>query len=445
LADLSLYSPTPAITNSKKNTPMPSAFPVPNEVDRTTSRQETTNTKRIGGFALFDFIGVICAVVAAGLIIIGFVAWKYKSDKQNKKKDPLLPNDSALPVLELCPTLGTETENEATPLPTSPIPRVGYCPPATVDVLMHPLWRDQALLDARIPIEDIQFDIRFASGSYGEVLKGIIKGREIVAIKRLLPEYRKEMACVEMFLKEAKILLSTKHPNIVQMLGVAWSTPSDFCVVCELMTGGDLKTRLMQLDQSNHPVGFDENKLRLAYHIIDALAYLHGIKNSSMGPILHRDLKSKNILLNDRYDTAKLIDFGTSRETNDATTMPAAIGTSLYMAPEVIMGKRYDPKADIFSFGIILTELDTQKCPYFYAKHLTTTLKEQSTVDDMIIIQQVASGRLTASFSPLVNEDIQTLGNACLQLDPSKRPTAAQVRTSLDAILHKPRSTSVTL
>jgi serine/threonine-protein kinase TNNI3K len=125
--------------------------------------------------------------------------------------------------------------------------------------------------------------------------------------------------------------------------------------------------------------------------------------------------------------------------------MPAAIGTSLYMAPEVIMGKRYDPKADIFSFGIILTELDTQKCPYFYAKHLTTTLKEQSTVDDMIIIQQVASGRLTASFSPLVNEDIQTLGNACLQLDPSKRPTAAQVRTSLDAILHKPRSTSVTL
>uniref|UniRef100_H3G6I1 Protein kinase domain-containing protein n=1 Tax=Phytophthora ramorum TaxID=164328 RepID=H3G6I1_PHYRM len=89
-----------------------------------------------------------------------------------------------------------------------------------------------------------------------------------------------------------------------------------------------------------------------------ALTYLH----SCAPPVIHRDLKSSNILLNQAMD-AKVTDFGISRERIDAT-MTAGVGTSLWMAPEVMLGERYDDKADMFSFGVVLSELDQHTTPY---------------------------------------------------------------------------------
>ncbi|EEY53027.1 protein kinase [Phytophthora infestans T30-4] len=120
------------------------------------------------------------------------------------------------------------------------------------------------------------------------------------------------------------------------------------------MYGGDLRGLLTSYHNRHHPVGFDCDKVKIALHVAHALTYLH-----SLSPVvIHRDLKSRNILLTADLD-AKLTDFGISRERVDQT-MTAGVGTSLWMAPEVLMGERYDDKADIFSFGVVLSELDLQ-------------------------------------------------------------------------------------
>ncbi|KAL3669730.1 hypothetical protein V7S43_005110 [Phytophthora oleae] len=133
------------------------------------------------------------------------------------------------------------------------------------------------------------------------------------------------------------------HPNIVSFIGVAWKSLSDLCIVLEFMDGGDLRTLLNKYEETNHPVGIDRQKATIALQVCHSLTYLHSLAS----PVLHRDLKSRNILLSRSLD-AKLTDFGISKENLDQT-MTAGVGTSLWMAPEVMLGGRYGDKADVFS------------------------------------------------------------------------------------------------
>ncbi|KAL3664561.1 hypothetical protein V7S43_010314 [Phytophthora oleae] len=152
------------------------------------------------------------------------------------------------------------------------------------------------------------------------------------------------------------------HPHIITLIGIAWDSLSDMCVVLEFMDGGDLRTLLTSYEEAKHPVGFDKQKATIALHVCEALTYLHSL----MPPDIHRDLKSRNLLLNRNFE-AKLTDFGISKERLDQT-MTAGVGTSLWMAPEVMLGEKYDVKADIFSLGVVLSELDVHTLPYTQAK-----------------------------------------------------------------------------
>uniref|UniRef100_H3GXX8 Protein kinase domain-containing protein n=1 Tax=Phytophthora ramorum TaxID=164328 RepID=H3GXX8_PHYRM len=138
------------------------------------------------------------------------------------------------------------------------------------------------------------------------------------------------------------------HPHIVAFAGVAWDSLTDLCVVLEFLDGGELRTLLNKYETENYPIGFDKHKATIALQVCQALTYLHSLRPS----VIHRDLKSRNILLDSNME-AKLSDFGISRERLDRT-MTAGVGTSLWMAPEVMLGERYDDKADMFSFGVAL-------------------------------------------------------------------------------------------
>lgn len=112
--------------------------------------------------------------------------------------------------------------------------------------------------------------------------------------------------------------------------------------------------------------------------------------------MIHRDLKSRNILLSGTHE-AKLIDFGISRERLDRT-MTAGVGTSLWMAPEVMTGEKYDDKADVFSFGVVLSELDSHTLPYTQVKQeMLNTHGRQIT--DATLLQRVAMGTVAVEFS----------------------------------------------
>ncbi|KAJ0389439.1 hypothetical protein P43SY_011813 [Pythium insidiosum] len=205
-------------------------------------------------------------------------------------------------------------------------------------------------------MDALEFGQHIGRGGYGEVFYGKYRERE-VAIKRLLPQHRQNAGRVDAFLAEAKMMAGLEHERIVTLVGVSWTSPSDVCVVSEFMAGGDLRSALTEFSYQRRPVGFDAEKLKIAVHIAHALTYLHSLEDI----VLHRDLKSRNVLLNEAYD-AKLTDFGASRERADYT-MTAGVGSSFWMAPEVMLGQHYDESADVYSFGVMLSELDTHEMP----------------------------------------------------------------------------------
>ncbi|EEY56123.1 protein kinase, putative [Phytophthora infestans T30-4] len=290
------------------------------------------------------------------------------------------------------------------------------------------LWDDPAIVAARIPMDRITPGDVISRGGFGEVLRGTYKERD-VAIKRLLPESRKDLAKIEEFLAEVKLQAALEHERIVRFVGVAWDSLTDLCVVSEFMDGGDLRALLIKFDElDRRPMGFDAEKARIALDVAHALTYLHCLDPM----VLHRDLKSKNILL-DKSWRAKLTDFGVSRERSDRT-MTAGVGTSLWMAPEVMMGERYDEKADLFSFGVVLSELDSHKLPYASAK-VTETGR---VIPDTAILQLVSCGRLRVEFTPPASPALEAmvhLGKACVDFEPDARPTASQALYQMQLVM----------
>ncbi|CAH0482763.1 unnamed protein product [Peronospora belbahrii] len=295
--------------------------------------------------------------------------------------------------------------------------------PVTADSVCE----DDAILSSRIPRDSVFVENLIGRGGYGEVYKGTYEGR-LVAIKMLFPEARKSTRHVTEFLTEVKMMTVMDHPRVVEYIGVSWNNLMDLCVVTEFMAGGDLRAWLSDRADNSGLVGFDYTKVKIATHVVNALAYLHSLTPS----VIHRDLKSRNILLNENHD-AKLADFGASRERVDRT-MTAGVGTSLWIAPEVMMGERYDEKADMFSFGVVLSELDSQQNPYAHAKENNPTGRK---MPETAILQLVAIGKLRVEFSAGAHKGVVQLGVACTAIDPAERPTAAEALQKLQLILRQ--------
>lgn len=151
---------------------------------------------------------------------------------------------------------------------------------------------------------------------------------------------------------------SLRHPNIVTFLGACSKFPN-LAIVLEYCENKSLWS-LLQNKSIN--LSWDD-RLKLALEISRGMNYLHCFPI----PIIHRDLKSLNILIDDAY-RAKIADFGWTRLKGDEMT--DRIGTFQWMAPEVIVGKNYSEKADVYSFGIILWEFASREPPY---KKITPT------------------------------------------------------------------------
>ncbi|KAJ0407182.1 hypothetical protein P43SY_001140 [Pythium insidiosum] len=196
------------------------------------------------------------------------------------------------------------------------------------------------------------------------------------------------------FLSEAKLMAAMRHDRIITFVGVGWDDPMDVHVVTEYMDGGDLRALLQWLKAENRPTGFDLEKLKIALHIIEALAYLHNRKPQ----VLHRDLKSRNVLLSSALD-AKLIDFGVSRERVDYT-MTEGVGT-----------------------------LDTHLLPY-----------ERPGMDPLpnpAVITQVTINRLQVTFTEAESHPMVVLARDCMAFEANERPKTSLVLKRMRAIFAK--------
>lgn len=177
--------------------------------------------------------------------------------------------------------------------------------------------------------------------------------RSKVAVKRLLPRKYNKETLLE-FRKEIQIfkrLNAYKHPNILSFYG-AISTPPNLGLVTEL-----LEMSLFDLLHNTNIRLTWAIKEKMAVGSSDGLSFLHGHS------IIHRDLKSANLLLNKNFEV-KIMDFGLARIKADHDTMTGQTGTYQWMSPEVIKGQKYTESADIYSLGIIFWEICMEKIPF---------------------------------------------------------------------------------
>jgi serine/threonine-protein kinase TNNI3K len=380
----------------------------------------TSGTSRGSGLSTGGIIGIIAGAVVLLLLIMGLLCWRCR--RNTNKQEQHQQHIQTPGVLEQ----GIASSEQFYQVALTP-QKTGTASTTLASsdgAIPSKLWDDEAIIAARIPREKIIVGRLINRGGFGEVYAGTYNGQR-VAVKMLLPERKKSLAQVNAFLSEVKLMTTLEHQHIVQFIGVAWDSLTDLCVVTEYMVI-DLKALLTKFDEQRLPTGFDHDKVKVALHVAHALTYLH----SCAPPVIHRDLKSSNILLSETMD-AKVTDFGISRERIDAT-MTAGVGTSLWMAPEVMMGERYDDKADMFSFGVVLSELDLHTLPYKSAKVSSTSGQK---VPDAAILQMVAMGRLRVEFSGNSPRSMLELGLACVSIEPKQRPSAAEALYQLQKIL----------
>ncbi|KAJ7956251.1 Serine/threonine protein kinase [Quillaja saponaria] len=196
---------------------------------------------------------------------------------------------------------------------------------------------------------------KFASGRHSRIYRGIYKQRD-VAIKMISqPEEDANLAAMleKQFSSEVAILFRLQHPNIITFVA-ACKKPPVFCIMTEYLAGGSLRKYLHQ--QEPHSVPLDL-VLKLALDISRGMQFLH-----SQG-ILHRDLKSENLLLGEDM-CVKVADFGISCLESQVGNPKGFTGTYRWMAPEMIKEKHHTKKVDVYSFGIVLWELLTALTPF---------------------------------------------------------------------------------
>ncbi|KAF5198556.1 Wall-associated receptor kinase [Thalictrum thalictroides] len=264
-------------------------------------------------------------------------------------------------------------------------------------------------------------------GGYGVVYKGILPDQSIVAIKKskLIDESQ-----LELFINEFVILTQINHRNVVRLLGCCLETEVPL-LVYEFVSNGTL---FHHIHENTGTFGW-EDRLRIAAETAGAIAYLH---SAASIPIIHRDIKSANILLDNNY-TAKVADFGASRlNPLDQTQISTLVqGTMGYLDPEYFHTSQLTDKSDVYSFGVVLAELLTGEKPLCLersqeernlASYFITSLKENQ------LFQLLQAGILTEGNTEQIHA-VAELAKRCLSLKGEERPLMKEVAAELEGLI----------
>ncbi|MBA0797465.1 hypothetical protein Gohar_008164, partial [Gossypium harknessii] len=271
-------------------------------------------------------------------------------------------------------------------------------------------------------------------GGQGTVYKGMLTDGNIVAIKKskLVEEKVLDDKKLKQFINEVIILSQINHRNVVKLLGCCLETKIPL-LVYEFIPNGTLYD-LLHGPNEEFPLTW-EIRLRIAIAIANALSYLH---SAASVPIYHRDIKSSNILLDDKYN-AKVSDFGTSisvalEQTHVTTRVQGTFG---YLDPEYFRSNQFTEKSDVYSFGVVLVELITGQKPISsseseevvrsLANFFLLSMEENAflNVVDPLVMNGNAKEEIVA---------VAKLAKRCLNLNGKKRPTMKKVAMELEQI-----------
>ncbi|KAF3943506.1 hypothetical protein CMV_029944, partial [Castanea mollissima] len=265
-------------------------------------------------------------------------------------------------------------------------------------------------------------------GGYGTVYKGVLSDNKVVAIKK---SKIGDQSQIEQFINEVIVLTQINHRNVVKLFGCCLETEVPL-LVYEFITNGTLCDHIHDKGQSS--LLSWEKRLKIATETAEALAYLH---SATSMPIIHRDVKTANILLDDNY-TAKVADFGASRLVPlDQTQLTTLVqGTLGYLDPEYLQTSNLTEKSDVYSFGVVMAELLTGKKALSFDRpeidrNLATSFVSAIKEDRLLQIVEVHIVNV-GNIEQL--KEVANLAKRCLRLRGDDRPSMKEVAAELERL-----------
>ncbi|KAE9015297.1 hypothetical protein PR003_g12582 [Phytophthora rubi] len=332
------------------------------------------------------------------------------------------------------------------------------------DAVFRVLHHDSALATQRLAVDKIAFERVLGESATRQLWLCQFEGDEIV-VKRLTPPDKDEDAfpALMTFVREIQLTASLEHPNVARFLGVAWGQSlRSLCFVAEYVARGDLasflrrsRKRRLQMTQQvsssssggstssntgpspslqSSGSGFTltswiDDKLPLAIGVTRALAYLHSRRPK---PIVYRVLRASKVAVSDRFET-KLIDLTPAAEGAppvDQEELAAGSGSAFWTAPELLTGGSPTQASDIYAFGVLLAEIDSEgKRPY----QSTRDSRSGDKLRAFQVLNLVASGELRPHFAPNCPAEVRGIALACMRQNPMQRPTAREVLRDLQS------------
>uniref|UniRef100_A0ACD5W0G8 Uncharacterized protein n=1 Tax=Avena sativa TaxID=4498 RepID=A0ACD5W0G8_AVESA len=269
-------------------------------------------------------------------------------------------------------------------------------------------------------------------GGFGTVYKGYLVDGRVVAVKRL---YNNSYRRVEQFVNEAAILARLRHPNLVMFYGCTSKESRELLLVYEFVQNGTVADHLHGHRAQERALPWPL-RLNIAIESAAALTYLHAIEP----PIVHRDVKTNNILLDTDFHV-KVADFGLSRlfplDVTHVSTAPQ--GTPGYVDPEYHQCYQLTDKSDVYSFGVVLVELISSK-PAVDITRQRSEINLASMAINRIQkcqLEQLVDLELGYQSDPVTRKMmtmVAELAFRCLQQNSEMRPPIKEVHDVLRAI-----------
>lgn len=279
-------------------------------------------------------------------------------------------------------------------------------------------------------------------GGFGRVYQGkLAKTGQVVAVKQL---DRNGLQGNREFLVEVLMLSLLHHPNLVNLIGYC-ADGEQRLLVYEYMPLGSLEDHLLDLPSGQAPLDWCK-RMRIAVGAAKGLEYLHDKANP---PVIYRDLKSSNILLDNEFN-AKLSDFGLAKlgPVGDKSHVSSRVmGTYGYCAPEYQRTGQLTVKSDVYSFGVVLLELITGR----RAIDTTRRTEEQNLVSwaepifkEPSRYKELADPLLQGDFPVKCLNQAVAISAMCLQEDDSMRPLMSDVVSALSYLGQEGEAGSIT-
>ncbi|XP_078437062.1 protein kinase superfamily protein [Wolffia australiana] len=279
----------------------------------------------------------------------------------------------------------------------------------------------------KYPYKDLQkatsnFTTVIGHGAFGAVYKALMPAGETVAVKVL---DSKSKQGEKEFQTEVLLLGRLHHRNLVNLVGYC-SEKGERMLIYVFMPNGSLASHLYS--DKHIPLSWDL-RISIALDVARGLEYLH---DGAVPPVVHRDIKSSNILL-DGNMRARVADFGLSREEKDIQHATNVRGTFGYLDPEYVSSRAFTKKSDVYSFGVLIFELITGRNPQ---QGLTEYVDLAAMNSEAVGWEEIVDPKLGGAYNAVELSNVANLAHRCLHPVSKRRPSMREIVQGLSSVFN---------